>query len=293
MNRNHLALFAAVCEAGSISRAAERLMISQPAVSLQVAELEKALGLPLLERLPRGVRPTAAGALLNGYARQITTLETQADLAIREFRGLVRGRLIVGASLTIGSYLAPALLADFHARHPAIDITLDVANTRDVQDRVLRSEIEIGLTEGFVEDAALQATVFARDELVLVVGPAHPLAGRKLVTAGRLAEHELVLREPGSGTRAVVERAIRSRGLTPRVAMSLGSTEAVKAAVSRGIGAGFVSALAVETEVAAGTLLRIRVGDLQLHRDLHALTLRGRTLSPTSDSFLAQLSEAA
>ncbi|MGC4031098.1 MAG: LysR substrate-binding domain-containing protein [Tepidisphaeraceae bacterium] len=289
MNRNHLAVFGAVAEAGSVSGAATKLLVSQPAVSLQVAELEKALGVKLLDRLPRGVRPTAAGRLLAGYASRIAALEEEADVAIKQLLGLVRGRLVVGASLTIGSYLAPGLLADFRAKHPDIDLELDVANTTDVQDRVARGEIEVGLTEGFAENPLLSADVFAHDELIVIAAPADASTGKRGIAVAKLAGRPMVLREPGSGTRAVFERTVRSRGVELNVAMSLGSTEAVKIAVARGIGWGVVSSLAVAEEVKAGTLTHVKLTDLKMIRDLHALTLLGRTLSPASAAFLEQV----
>ena len=234
------------------------------------------------------MRPTAVGALLAGYAQRIAALEAEAGLALRQTLGLARGRLTVAASQTVGSYLAPGLLADFRTAHPAIDVTLVVANTADVQRRVAADEFEVGLTEGFADDPTLRADVMARDELVVICAPADPLAGRRVAVA-KIAGRPLVLREPGSGTRAVFERAVRSRGVAIDVAMSLGSTEAVKTAVARGVGRGVVSSLAVAADLHAGTLGRVRLTDLNLTRDLHVLTRPGRTPSPLTTAFLAAI----
>jgi DNA-binding transcriptional LysR family regulator len=136
MNRNHLALFHAVAQAGGISRGAARARVSQPAVSKQIAELEDALGVRLLERLPRGCRLTEAGRILADYAQRWRSLENDAARAIEEYRGLKRGRLAIGASLTIGGYLLPGVLAEFHRRFPDIELQVEIANTQHIQQVV-------------------------------------------------------------------------------------------------------------------------------------------------------------
>ena len=133
MNRNHLALFHAVAQAGGISRGAAAAHVSQPAVSKQIAELEDALGVRLLDRLPRGCRLTGAGKILADYAHRWRSLENDAARAIEEYRGLKRGRLAIGASLTIGGYLLPGALAEFHRRFPEIELQVETANTQHIQ----------------------------------------------------------------------------------------------------------------------------------------------------------------
>ena len=292
MNRNHLALFNAVAEQGGFSKAAETLLLSQPALSLQVAALEKSLGVSLFDRLPRGVRLTKAGEVLLPFAQRIAALEREADTAIRELRGLVRGRLTIGASLTIGSYVLPPILLRFHERHPQIDVDMQVANTEQTQARLLTGELDIGLTEGFEPAEELHAWVFARDELVTIAAPSSPLAGKRKVTIDDLKDQAFVLRELGSGTRAVVERGLRSKGISPKVAMSLGSTEAVKAAVVAGVGLGVVSSLAIVPELAAGTLTVIKPAELQFRRNLYASTLKGKAASPAASAMISLLPRA-
>ncbi len=292
MNRNHLALFNAVAEQGGFSKAAETLLLSQPALSLQVAALEKSLGVSLFDRLPRGVRLTKAGEVLLPFAQRIAALEREADTAIRELRGLVRGRLTIGASLTIGSYVLPPILLRFHERHPQIDVDMQVANTEQTQARLLTGELDIGLTEGFEPAEELNAWIFARDELVTIAAPSSPLAGKRKVTIDDLKDQAFVLRELGSGTRAVVERGLRSKGISPKVAMSLGSTEAVKAAVVAGVGLGVVSSLAIVPELAAGTLTVIKPAELQFRRNLYASTLKGKAASPAASAMISLLPRA-
>lgn len=290
MNRNHLALFYAVAEHGGFSRAAEKLLISQPAVSLQVADLESALGVKLFDRLPRGVRLTEAGQLLFSFARRIANLEEEAERAIRELRGLERGRLLIGASLTVGSYVLPPVMGQFRKRHPGIELVLEIANTHEVQRRLSEGLLDVALTEGFVDAEELESEAFAEDELVAIAPPDHPLlAAKKRVTAAELCQQPLIFRERGSGTREVIEHALSTKKLNPTPVMSLGSTEAIKAAVACGMGLAIVSALAIPTELKAGTLAVLPLADLTIRRELHRLTLKGKAPSAATRAFLELL----
>jgi DNA-binding transcriptional LysR family regulator len=171
MNRNHLALFHTVAQAGGISRGAAAARVSQPAVSKQIAELEDELGVRLLDRLPRGCQLTEAGKILADYVNRWCSLEQDAGRAIEEYRGLKRGRLAVGASLTIGGYLLPAVLAEFNRRFPEIEWRMEIANTRHIRSALLEGAIELGLTEGPLVSEELESEVFFQDELVAIAPP--------------------------------------------------------------------------------------------------------------------------
>jgi DNA-binding transcriptional LysR family regulator len=293
MNRNHVALFRAVAAAGGFSRAAEVVHVSQPAISMQIAELEESLGTALFERLPRGVRLTEAGTILYSYSRRIAALETEAERALDELRGLQRGRLALGASTTIGSYLLPALLGKFRRDHPAVELELTIGNTEEIKNRLKDHTLDIGLTEGVPpESAELSVRVFYEDELIVIAPPDHPLTlrnkqgRRKLITARQLSAHPMILREEGSGTRAVVERALAARGAAiGNIALTLSSTEAIKRAVTAGLGLAIVSRLTVSLELRNGMLVELPIRDLAVRRSLHQLTLRARQLSPSSEAF--------
>ena len=285
MNLNHVEIFLAVAEEGSISRGAERLCISQPAVSKQLAELERSLGTRLFDRLPRGVRLTETGDALLGYARRLFALEKEAETVLSELQGLARGRLAVGASTTIGHYLIPGVLAAYHRRYPSIEVHLEIANTDRVQQLLLDGLIDVGLTEGFADAPELEAEVFLEDELVAIAAPGHPLLAEAPVTAERLLREPLLMRERGSGTRAVIERALREKGFTPAPAMTLGSTEAIKRAVAAGAGVAVVSRMTLGLEREAGRIAEVGVSDLALRRPFHRLHLRGRQESRAARAF--------
>lgn len=292
MNYNHLMIFLAVAEEGSVSRGADRLCISQPAVSKQLAVLEASLRTKLFDRLPKGVRLTDAGELLLGYARRLSALEREAEQAMGELQGMARGTLTVGASLTVGAYLMPELLADYSRRHPHIALTLEIANTEVIQRMLLEGRLDLALTEGFADDPDLAAAVFAHDELVAIAPPGHPLLAEAPITAARLLGEPLILRESGSGTRAVLERALAERGLAARPLMSLGSTEAIKRAVAAGAGLAVVSRLALGLELETGRLALLPLSDLVLRRPLHRLTRRGAYESRAARAFRELLPSA-
>jgi DNA-binding transcriptional LysR family regulator len=289
MNRNHLALFHAVAQAGGISRGAERLHVSQPAVSKQIKELEDALGIRLLERLPRGSRLTDGGKILAQYVQRLAGLEEEAARAIEEFRGLKRGRLAVGASTTIGAYLLPQVFGEFHRQHPDIELQLEIANTETIQNQLMEGSIEVGLTEGLMKAEHLDSEVFHEDELVAIAPRGHPLLKQKRVTARELCREPFILREEGSGTRAVVERALGKRGLTVKPVLSLASPEAIKRAVIAGVGVAIVSRLAISCELQIGSLAVIPIKDLVIRRPLHLQKLRSKNPSPAVSRFLKLL----
>ena len=291
MNLNHLAIFHAVAQAGSMTQGAERLDISQPAVSKQVQELEHSLGVHLFDRIGRRVRLSQAGEILANYARMLFAVEHEAEEAMADVRAVGRGRLVIGASTTIGTYLLPGVLADFWRRHPKVELLVEIENTEQVHRRLAGLQLDVGLTEGFVEEAEFEGEVFHRDELVVIAAPRHPLARQPRVPLSALRDEPFILREPGSGTRAVEERALGRLKLPVRVVMALGSTEAIKRVVAEGVGLAIVSRLAVGAECAAGTLAELPVAGLRIARPLHLVRRKGRRDGPALQAFCGVLRE--
>ncbi len=273
MNRNQLAAFLVVAREQSVTAGARTLMVSQPAVSAQIGELERSLKVKLFDRLPRGVRLTAAGTVLLDYARRMEALEADAERAIEDHRGLRAGRLSIAASRTIGAYLLPEVLGRFRRTFPQIELSVEIANTAAVHRMVVDRSVEVALSEGVVEDPELTAKVFGADELIAVAPPGHPLS-KKAAPVARVCRGPLIFRELGSGTRVVLERALATRRLTPRPTMSLGSPEAIKRAVMAGLGLAFLSRLVVADELASKRLVEIRLTDLKIPRPLRVVRLR-------------------
>jgi DNA-binding transcriptional LysR family regulator len=292
LNLNHLRVFRSVSETNSITEAARRLNISQPAASKQLAELEAHLGVMLLERRPRGVRLTAAGEVLSRHARRLFREEEAAEAALEALLGLELGHVSLAASTTIGSYIVPAVFGELHAAHPKVELELEIGNAARVEELVLGGERDLGLSEGVPASESLRVEVFTYDTMVLIAAPTHPLVGQASsgpIPAQALEGVPFLVRERGSGTREVVEAALERRGLRVAPVMSLGSTEAIKNAVAQGLGVALVSSLTLELELSSGHLVAIPLGDLSIRRALHLLTLEGKPPSPAAAEFLRLL----
>lgn len=289
MNLNHLRIFQAAAERGGISSAAERLGLSQSAVSRQISEFEQTLGLRLFDRLPRGVRLTEAGRRLQAHANQLVNTERQAESAVRDLKLGVSGRVRIGASRTVGAYLLPESLAGFASSHPRVEISLEVESTANIEARLMAAEIDIGFVEGVAEAEAVEYHPFASDELLLIAAPGHPLAGQDAVAPSSISRHRLLMHEPGSGTRAVTERAFAAKGISLRPAMTMASTEAIKHTVATGIGIAVLSGSAIRHELAAGVLCAIPMRGLRIRRSLYRLQLKGAWRSPALEAFIDKL----
>jgi DNA-binding transcriptional LysR family regulator len=285
LNLHHLRVFAAVAEQRGFSRAATALRISQPAVSKAVRQLERRIGVPLLERAGRASRLTAAGEQLAARARELFAVETAAEEELRALRGLEAGSLRVGASTTVATYLLPAILARFQDAHPAIALRVVSANTRAITRALLERRLDVALVEGPVEHPRISARRWRSDELVLIAPPDHCLASRRRVDVHELAAERFVVREPGSGTREVAERALAKSGVRAAVGLQLGSTEAVKQAVAAGLGLAIVSRYAAEDQLALGSVALVRLRGVELERTLSELRIEGRKPSAPAAAF--------
>jgi DNA-binding transcriptional LysR family regulator len=291
MNLNHLAIFHAVAEARSVSRGAERLGISQAAVSKQLKTFERSFGVPLFDRTARGVAPTAAGELLAGYARRLFALAGEAEQAMAELNGLSRGTLAVGASTTIGVYLLPDVFVKLRQAHPGVATRMEIAGSQVLLARLAVGAIDLAITDGQIDGDAFEKRVLLHDELVPIAPMSHPLARKRAVSLKDFCREPFVVRETGSGTQSLVEQAVAQRGLELRAAMTLGSTEAIKRAVIAGVGVAVVSRLAVAADLAAGKLAEVRVSGLKLRRPVYLVRSRDRWESRAVAAFSKLLHE--
>lgn len=261
--------FRVVCETGRISMAARVLHLSQPAVSQQVQKLEDACGQPLLTRSARGVTPTPAGDTLLAYARRVDEVLEEAEAALSR-AAPTGGELRLAASTTLASYVVPRLFARFRAREPAASLQLLVANTAGVLELVRDGDVSLGLIEGTERAAHVHTEPFFDDEIVPCVAAATAKLGFAVPkSAAELGDAPLVMRERGSGTREVVERALHEAGVRRQRGASeleLGSTEACKGAVEAGLAVGFLARVAIDKELALGTIRPIEIRRLHITR---------------------------
>jgi DNA-binding transcriptional LysR family regulator len=289
LNLHLLRIFATVAEFNNFSRAAEALYISQPAVSKAVQQLEQQVGLSLLDRSHRKLALTEAGTLLYQYAQRLFAIEQAAETALDQLQGLESGHLALGASHTVGTYLLPPLLGRFHQQYPGVHLTLQIANTQTVIEVLQMQALDLVFVEGPVNDEDLTIEAWRNDHLMAIVPPNHPLVSQQPVTLKQLATEPYVQREFGSGTRAIVEKAFKQQGLELNVAIELSSNEAVKQAVSAGLGISIVSDLTIALELAANSLAVVEIQEIDFTRTLSQVMLNEKPVSPAASAFLQLL----
>jgi len=276
MRFNQLAVFCRVYEDGSVSAAAASLLLSQPAASMQIRELQRELGTPLFERRGRRLVPTAAGELFYGYASQLTLVREEAEQAVTALREGRAGQVALGASTTGVMYHLPPFLRAFAAEAPEVRVDLQCETTDRVCGWLVRRRVDVGLVWGPVREEGLVAETLLESEFALILPASHPLARGSepggLVAAAALSAVPFVFQERRTSTRRFVEGALRRAGVEPTEAMSLRSTEEVKQAVEAGLGAGVVAARSVLREVAVGVLAVRRVAGCDLQRPIMLVT---------------------
>jgi len=289
MDTKQLAAFCAVVERKSFSQAAERLGVTQPAVSLQVRSLEKRLGRRLLDRSGRRVEPTEAGLALYRGALRMLSLEGQLleELDAAE-GGELGGALRVGASTGPGSTVVPVLLGEFQRQNPGVAVALTISDTQSVVERVADRELELGVVGAARRHRGVVFEPFFRDDVVLACPPDHRFAGRT-ITLDELREEPLIVMQEGAGVRQVIEDELRRAGtrlrdLEPR--LELGLQESARSAVAAGYGVTFISRAAIEADLASGALAVARVKGLDPSREISLVRAAGRSPTRAADAFV-------
>ncbi len=292
MELRQLRTFVAVVDCSSFSRAAEELNLTQPAVTAQIQALERDLGARLLERLPRQVLLTPAGEALLPYARGIVNLEREGKEALAALQGLRAGCLRVGASPTIGTYLLPQVLGEFKRRYPGLRVIAEIEPSQRVAEALAMHALDLGLVEAPVQSDALEIAPFLTDEMVLAVPAGHPWAGRSSIRLEELAHEPMIVREPTSSTRRLVEGRLRAAGVEAQPALELGGIEAIKNAVAAGLGVTFISRVALSGE-GLQRLVVVPVEGLDLRRPLYRLLHKQRQATLPARALLDLLAELA
>jgi DNA-binding transcriptional LysR family regulator len=275
-------VFRAVAEQANFRKASEQLHLSQPAVSQHIHALEEELGLRLFDRGGNRIRLTAAGTTLLKFARKAAALDEQAQQALANLQGETGGDLRLGASTTVAQYILPRILGSFLQDNPRVNVSVVSGNTEKVVSWVVEGSIGMGMIEGPALRKDVHTERFLRDRMVLIAAKSHEWSSAGAIAVEALAKVPLLLREQGSGSRRVVETALRRAGLPPsrlRVLMELDSTEAIVSGVEAGLGVGFVSQWAIGKEVRLGTVTPIRIEGLQILRDFSLV----RPLGPAVD----------
>jgi DNA-binding transcriptional LysR family regulator len=276
-------VFAAIARLENVSRAAAQLNMSQSAASTALLELERHFDCPLFDRVGKSLR-------LNGSGRGL--LPQAEDMLARagEIEGYLAGGKLapvsVGATLTIGNYLATLVVVEYLKENPGSRVDLSVCNTQQVIERLRRFELDIGLIEGEASDSDLIFEPWLDDELVVFCAPSHPLAKVGLARTAQLAGQKWIVREPGSGTRALFDRAMRAIGVDANVCLQLEHTEAIKRAVESGLGVGCLSRLSLREALRRGSLIEIKTPELALRRRFQFVRQRHRHVSTATQMFI-------
>jgi len=293
VNLNQLRVFCEVVERRGFTRAAEALYLTQPAVSRQVRDLERHFGVELFEQIGKKIFPTEAGNTLYNYAKQLFQTLNDLESEIDQLKGLKKGHLRIAASPTAGTYLLPPLLGHFKRKYPGVEITLEIHNSQQVLQKLREyQQIDLGVTERLAEEEALYSEPFDTDELVVIVSTDHPMADRDVLQPTDLQGERFILREPGSGTRALVDEELARLNLRVRPVMELGSTAAVKQAVAAGLGISIVSSRSIKLEINAGLLRMLRCPGMRLTREISFVHHKDRRLSRAASAFLQILRKA-
>jgi len=262
MADRRLQVFHTVARLLSFTKAAETLHMTQPAVTFQIRQLEDHFNTRLFDRTHNRISLTAAGNQVLGFADRIFELYAEMENSIRDLTGEVSGALTIGASTTIAEYMLPTLLGDFKEKYPDVTIHLKVANSEGIVSLVESNAIDLGVVESSVANKNLVVEVCKRDHLMGIVPPGHPLAKESAVKFARLLEYPFICREEGSGTRGVIadylDQIPECEGAL-KVAMELGSPEAVKGAVEAGMGVSVVSRATIQKELRLGTLVAVEL----------------------------------
>jgi DNA-binding transcriptional LysR family regulator len=249
--------------------------------------------MPLLARVGRGVEPTEAGRLVADYARRVLALVDELGRVVADLEGLASGRLVIGASSTVGEQLLPAHLGRFHATHPGVELEVRIGNTGEITNLVVERALDFAFVGGQPHDPALEVEPIFSDEVVAFVAPDDPLLREAPIAPSALSGRQFVLREHGSATRDLALRCLREAGCEPGHIIELGSNEAVKRAVEAGLGIGLLSTHSIEAERLAGLLDDLSLAGWTCNRSFWLIRRRDRVLTTAEQAFLALVRSGA
>ncbi|MBI5611526.1 MAG: LysR family transcriptional regulator [Gammaproteobacteria bacterium] len=279
-----LKVFESVARHLNYTRAAEELHLTQPAVSMQVKQLEEGLGVALFEQLGKRIHLTEPGQEVLTYTRAVTQQLDELETVLNRIKGMSGGRLRISVATT-ANYFIPTLLGTFSRRFPDVTVTLDVTNRETLLRQLSENTVDLVIMGQPPAEADVEAKAFMDNPLVVVAPPDHPLAGKKTIPLARLQEETFLVREPGSGTRIAMERFFNERGMKLKTGMEVGSNEAIKQSVQAGLGLGLLSRATIEQELALKRLAVLDVADFPIMRHWYVVHRKGKRLSAAAEAF--------
>ena len=287
-----LKVFESVARHLNYTRAAEELFLTQPAVSMQVKQLEQQLGVALFEQLGKRIHLTEAGREVHAYTRAIAQQLDELEAVLNRIKGLSGGRLRISVATT-ANYFIPTLLGTFSRRYPDVTVSLDVTNRETLLRQLSENTVDLVIMGQPPAELDVEAQVFMENPLVVVAPPDHPLARQKKISLARLQDETFLVRESGSGTRIAMERFFAERGMRLKTGMEVGSNEAIKQSVQAGLGLGLLSHATLEQELKLKRLVVLDVADFPIERHWYVVHRKGKRLSAAAEAFKQFMLEEA
>lgn len=284
-----LQIFCRVVELKSFSKAAKVVYLSQPTVSSHIKDLENHFECKLVDRLGREAIPTKAGSLLYGYATKIIALKQEAENAMAEFQGKIKGRLTIGGSTIPAGYILPPLLGRFKEDYPEVVVTLVQGDTERIINDTLEGNVELGIVGAKSQEVQLVQKRIINDQMFLIVPQRHKWATKPHVMMNELIGEPFIMREIGSGTRKSIEQVLHKAGYSLgalNVVAEMGSTEAIRQGIKAGVGVSILSECAVAEELTTGSLKKVKIKGLTFKRAFYLTFHRSRTQSPLCRTFI-------
>ena len=287
-----LQCFSAVARNLSFTKAADELHLTQPAVSMQIRQLEQQAGLPLTEQFGKKIHLTEAGEEVYRYARSILQQVDEMDDVLDRLKGFSGGRLRI-AAISSANYFTPRLLGTFHQRYPDVSVSMNVTNQKAVLRLVLDNEVDMAIMGQPPSDARIEAIPFMDNPLIIVAPPDHRLAKRKRIQLKELEKEVFLIREPGSGTRGAMERFFRQQKLKLTPGMGMGSLSSIKQGVQARLGLALLPRNAVRNELQYGQLVELKIRGLPIERHWYVVLHKGKRLSGAAEQFRRLLVDEA
>jgi DNA-binding transcriptional LysR family regulator len=291
MNLNQLKAFYAVAKTGAFSKAAEELLVTDPAVFIQVRSLERCLGCKLLDKYGKDFLLTEIGRTLFSYAEEIFKLEEEVDRAVTEIRSLRSGELRVSTTKAIAQYIMPQAISLFQDLYPRIKVVLSEGSSDELVKGVMNHQVELALTARIPYPNRISTKPFSRDRIVVVVSPDSDLLEKEEVSLQDLSRLPIICRDVGSATRLATSAAFRRMGLKPSSTIESGNTEFIKDMVKKNKGYSLLASICVRADIRQGYLGEVRLKDRELTLDIDVIHRKGKTLSPAASTFVKFLKE--
>lgn len=285
MTLRHMKIFVAVCECKSVTAAAKKLFITQPAASLAITELEDYYGVRLFDRISKRLHITEMGKQLLSYATHIVSLFDEAEKSIRNLDSI--GILRVGTSITIGNYLLPNFVKKFQDTHRNIKINAIIDNSKNIEDLVLRNEIDLGLIEGFSHSEYIESKIFMTDRMVLICSPDHAWSKVKEIEISDLNNSEFILRENGSAGREIIDNIFEMHGININQRWQSLSTQAIIKAVSKNLGISALPYLLVKENLDRGEVVEVAIKNITLIQNFSIINHKNKFLTNSAKDFMA------